>query len=101
MDEAGGILLSLGPFAEEDVIALWRSVVSSSGLLPMVRKEGSDTVVLARQVGRLRLGSGRQAPRLVVLGGRRPRFLVRRKSARLPARPRVHAEREIAAGAAT
>lgn len=86
VDPAGDVLLSLGPFAEEDVIARWRSVVAVSGLVPMLRKNSHDVETLARQMGRLRLGSVRPAKRLGVLTGRRPRFLCKRATGR-PAAP--------------
>jgi hypothetical protein len=51
-----------------------------------------------QQIGRLQLGPVRIRRGKAVLSGRRPRFLVRRKTARLPRRPLVYREREIAGG---
>jgi hypothetical protein len=46
----------------------------------------------------VQLGQIRIRRRHGVLNGRRPRFLTRRKTGRLPVRPAVHREREIIAG---
>ena len=98
IDCAGAEAMTLGPFPEEDVIALWRAISVASGLTPMMRAWNGRTEPLACQLGRLRLGKAHDRKRLVVLNGRRPRFLVRRKSSRLPMRPLVFREREIAGG---
>lgn len=98
VDGAGREAMQLGPFPEEDVIAVWRAVAASSGLTPMMRAWNGRTEPLACQLGRLRLGEAHDRRRLKVLSGRRPRFLVRRKSSRLPVRPLVFREREIAGG---
>lgn len=101
VDAAGGSVSSLGPFPEEDVIALWRAIAASSGLTPMMRAWNGKTEPLACQLGRLRLGRVADRRRLGVLNRRRPRFLARRKSARLPVRPLVYREQEIAGGVGT
>jgi hypothetical protein len=56
------------------------------------------TEPLACQLGKLRLGRVQDRRRLAVLNRRRPRFLTRRKSGRLPTLPLVFREREIAKG---
>lgn len=94
----GRTLLTFGPFAEEDVIAAWRSLGDASGLPLAIEAPGGALETPCQQVGRLRLTSMPDRRRLVVLTGRRPRFLTRRKSARLSERPVVHREWEIAAG---
>jgi hypothetical protein len=101
IDAVGRSVLSLGPFPEEDVIAIWRSMAAASGLTPMMRAWNGKTEPLACQLGRLRLGRVADRRRLGVLNRRRPRFLARRKSARLPVRPLVYREREIAGGVGT
>lgn len=97
-DSAGAARLVLGPYDETDVIAIWRSLASASGLPLLVA--GPDGVLqhVQPQLGRLRLGDTTDRARLKVLSGRRPRFLVRRKSGRMPLRPLVYREREIMAG---
>jgi hypothetical protein len=98
VDGAGQALLTLGPFPEEEVIALWRSIVGACGITPMMRAWNGETEPLACQLGKLRLGPVQDRRRLAVLHRRRPRFLTRRKSARLPPRPLVFREREIVRG---
>lgn len=98
VDKAGEAVLTLGPFAEDDVIATWRGVVASSGLTPMMRAWNGYTEPLANQIGKLRLGRAQDRKRLAVLARRRPRFLVRRKSTRLPKLPLVFREPVLANG---
>lgn len=98
VDRDGEAAYSFGPFPEEDVIAVWRSLAAATGLTPMMRAWNGRTEPLACQLGRLRLGQAQDRRRLGVLSRRRPRFLVRRKSARLPSRPLIFREREIAGG---
>ena len=97
-DAAGRPLGTLGPFAEDEVVAVWRRVAAASGLPLLVAGPDGSLEPAYPQVGRLRLGAERDTRRLAVLSGRRPRFLVRRKASRLPRRPLVHQESEIAAG---
>lgn len=97
VDGAGRTALRLGPFAEEDVIATWRSIAAASGLVPMMRA-GGETTALGSRMGCVRLGGTHARRRIPLLGRRRPRFLARRKSARLPLRPLIYREREIASG---
>ncbi len=62
---------------------------------PVLRSDRIDA--LAVQIGRLRIGPvTRRRARIRVR--RRPRFLLRRKGSRLPSRPLVYREREIAGG---
>jgi hypothetical protein len=98
VDRAGRTLLNLGPFGDEDAVAIWRSLSASSGLpMLMVGLDGHVSQPF-QQIGRLQLGPVRIRRGKAVLSGRRPRFLVRRKTARLPRRPLVYREREIAGG---
>jgi hypothetical protein len=91
----GQSLLRLGTFAEEDVIAAWQSLGQASGLPLRVQTEAGDLLASIRQLGRVVLGAAPTPRRHRVLSGRRPRFLVRRKTGRFPRRPRVHREPEI------
>lgn len=100
VDADGVTFLSLGPFAEEDVVATWRSIAASSGLLLLASGPDGRLDPIYPQLGRVVMGERRDGRRLAVLAGRRPRFLVKRKPARLPRRPRVHRERELVAGRA-
>jgi hypothetical protein len=93
--ESGGQGIVIGRFGEEDIVAVWRSFAESSGL-PLVLERCDGTFGQTyQQFGRLRVGPVRQRRRHGLLAGRRPRFLVRRKTARLPDRPIVHRGREI------
>lgn len=98
VDAEGEVLSRLGPFGEDDIVALWRDFAAKSGLPRMIIREGGGLSTVSRQLGRVALGTTRQRRRHGLLNGRRPRFLVRRKSARLPARPQIHRnENEIIA----
>lgn len=99
VDEAGATLMSLGRYAEADVVAVWRGVAAVSGLCPMTVDDSGALHRPFPQIGRLRLGAVRIRRGHGLLGGRRPRFLTRRKTARLPRSPLVHREREIIAPA--
>jgi hypothetical protein len=97
-DEEGGCLLSLGPFPEEDVIAIWRALGATSGLALSIRVSGGAIESPCPQLGRVRVGAVSQRRRLAVLSGRRPRFLARRKPGRPAGRPLVYPRFELAAG---
>ncbi len=98
VDAQDGVLARLGPFTEEDVVAIWRDCAARTGLPRMILREDGQFAEVSRQIGRLSLGRSRQRRRVGLLNGRRPRFLVRRKTARLPARPQIHrGENEIIA----
>lgn len=89
----------LGPFCEDEVVALWRDVAGKSGLARMIVKEDGSLAAVSRQIGPVALGLTRTRRRHGLLSGRRPRFLVRRKTGSLPVRPLIHrGESEIACG---
>ena len=98
--EQPGEPVRLGPYADEDVIALWRQMAAASGL-PLLLP-GPDGVLQQPypQLGRILLGTKSDRRRLAVLSGRRPRFLAKRRATALPRRPRIHRESEIFAGRA-
>jgi hypothetical protein len=91
-------VLTLGPYSEDDIVAEWRAIAAASGLPLALRLSNGSIMALYPQVGRLRIGPGCPRSRHGLLGGRRPRFLTRRKTSRFPVRPRIHREPEIAAG---
>jgi Family of unknown function (DUF6101) len=95
VDADGRTLLRLGPYDEADVIAVWRALGAASGLALMVRHEDGRIEQPFPQIGRVQLGAIRIRRRHGLLNGRRPRFLVRRKTTRLPLRPLIHREREM------
>ncbi len=90
IDGEGEVTMRLGPFPEEEIVALWRDIATTGGLARMLLREDGSIVPVSQQLGPVVLGKGRQRRRHAALSGRRPRFLVRRKTARLPARPCIH-----------
>lgn len=98
VDAEGEALSRLGPFAEEDVVAIWRDLAAKTGLPRMIVREDGVLSLVSQQLGRVALGTTRQRRRHGLLSDRRPRFLVRRKTGRLPVRPQIHrGENEIIA----
>lgn len=98
VDAEGEELHRLGSFDEDDVVAIWRDIAARAGLVRMIIREDGVLVPVTEQIGRLILGRVRIRRRHAGLGGRRPRFLARRKTGRLPARPQIHrGENEIIA----
>jgi hypothetical protein len=93
VDERGGTLMVLGRFGDDEVVAAWREVGAASGFSLVTQSEDGVLQHPYPQVGRVQLGRIRIRRRHGL--GRRPRFLVRRKTARLPRRPTIHREREI------
>ena len=97
-DAEGDELHRLGSFDEDDVVAVWRDIAARAGLVRMIVREDGALVPVSQQIGRLILGQVRIRRRHAGLGRRRPRFLTRRKTGRLPARPLIHrGENEIIA----
>ncbi|MCB5175426.1 MULTISPECIES: DUF6101 family protein [Microvirga] len=88
-------LLTLGPYAEEDVVAEWRALGAAAGLPLTVRFSNGSVMALCRQVGRLQVGPLWPRSRHKLLTSRRPRFLTRRKTGCFPQRPRIFREAEI------
>ncbi|WP_342107113.1 DUF6101 family protein [Methylobacterium sp. SI9] len=98
VDAEGGELHRLGCYDEDDVVAIWRDIAARAGLVRMIIREDGMLMPVTEQIGRLILGRVRIRRRHAGLGGRRPRFLARRKTGRLPARPQIHrGENEIIA----
>lgn len=98
VDAEGDVLQRLGSFEEDDVVAVWRDIAARAGLVRMIVREDGLLVPVSQQIGRLILGQVRIRRRHAGLGRRRPRFLARRKTGRLPARPQIfRGENEIIA----
>ena len=95
VDEVGDTLMVFGRFDEDEVVAVWRDLGARTGFPLVTQCEDGAVQHPFPQVGRVRLGRIRIRRRHGLLSGRRPRFLGRRKTARLPRRPTVHREREI------
>jgi len=95
VDDQGETLMVLGRFDEDEVVAVWRDLAATTGFPLLTQSEDGAVQHPFPQVGRVRLGRIRIRRGHGLLTGRRPRFLVRRKTARLPRRPTVYREREI------
>lgn len=92
VDGDGGTLMVFGQFGEDEVVAAWRELGSKTGFPLLTQSEDGALQHPFPQVGRVQLGRIRIRRRH---GSRRPRFLVRRKTTRMPRRPMVYREREI------
>lgn len=95
IDEAGVARMRFGPFPEEEVVAIWRSLGKSSGLPLLLLLTDGRLEAPFPQLGRVQLGAIRMRRRHGLLNDRRPRFLTRRKVGRWPARPRVVRGRDL------
>jgi hypothetical protein len=93
VDDLGGTLMVLGQFGEDEVVAAWRGLGATTGFPLITQSEDGALQHPFPQVGRVQLGRIRIRRRHGL--SRRPRFLARRKTARLPRRPTIHREREI------
>ncbi len=74
---------------QDDAIAVWRDAGQVSGLPLLLETSDGAITEPYPQVGRVALGAVRIRRRHALLAGRRPRFLTRRKTGRLPERPVV------------
>ncbi len=90
VDAEGLCRVDLGRVEAESVIALWRDLSARLGLPGVLIGPDGAVTQPFDQIGRLALGPIRIRRRHAFLAGRRPRFLVRRKTARLPERPLIH-----------
>jgi hypothetical protein len=95
VDAYGTTLLPLGRFSDTDVVAEWRRLGASSGLPLLIERADGGFDLPFPQLGRLQLGTIHTRRRHGPLNGRRPRFLTRRKTGRLPVRPAVHRDRPL------
>jgi hypothetical protein len=91
----GEVIAGFGPFPEEEVVAHWRSLARFTGLPLLVERPDGGHNAPFPQIGPLIVGSIRIRRRHGLLNGRRPRFLVRRKTGAWPLRPAVHRDLEI------
>ncbi|MGX1787754.1 DUF6101 family protein [Bosea sp. NPDC055332] len=74
---------------QDDAIAVWRDAGQTSGLPLLLETSDGAITEPYPQVGRVALGAIHIRRRHALLAGRRPRFLTRRKTGRLPERPIV------------
>jgi hypothetical protein len=82
-----GRSVTVAELSEEEAIAAWRDIGRSSGLSLLLETPDGAISEPYPQIGRLALGPIRIRRRHALLAGRRPRFLTRRKTGRLPERP--------------
>ncbi|ACL55405.1 DUF6101 family protein [Methylobacterium nodulans] len=94
LDKDGDPLMQLGTYGDADVVAVWRRLGAETGLPLLVIQEDGAVTPLGAQLGRVKLGAVRIRRRHGLLSGRRPRFLCRRKTGRLPLRPAVHRDED-------
>lgn len=99
IDETGAVACALGAYHEEEVVAIWRRLGSSSGLPLMLQDPDGSLLEPYPQMGAVQLGACTQRRRHGLMRHRRPRFLTRRKTGAPTARPLVHRENEIFSGA--
>ncbi|TNC10261.1 hypothetical protein FF100_23550 [Methylobacterium terricola] len=95
LDRSGDPLMSLGLYGDDEVVAVWRRLGAETGLPMVVIQEDGAVAPMGQQVGRLKLGAIRIRRRHGLLAHRRPRFLTRRKTARLPLRPLVYRDEAL------
>ena len=95
VDAANVMLVRLGPFDEDEIVAAWRALGAASGLPLLVERVDGGLDAPFSQVGPVALGPIRIRRRHGLLNNRRPRFLVRRKTGRFPPRPRVFSGDEL------
>lgn len=83
------VLLSVA--GDADVVAEWRAASRRFGLPMIVQRPDSGVIALEAMLGPLLLGKAHSGRRLKALTReRRPRFLTRRSTTRLPLAPVVH-----------
>ncbi|MBS7702277.1 DUF6101 family protein [Chelatococcus asaccharovorans] len=82
----------VGLYDAADIVAQWQAQAKATGLpllLPCGGARGDGYERLYENVGAVRLGAIIASRHQAVLARRRPRFLVRRKTTRMPERPIV------------
>ncbi|WP_054207349.1 MULTISPECIES: DUF6101 family protein [Bosea] len=84
-----GRSITVATVNQDDAVALWRDCGRASGLPLLLETSDGAISEPFPQIGPLALGPIRVRRRHAFLNGRRPRFLVRRKSGRLAERPVV------------
>lgn len=88
----GGRQDIIGLYDAADIVAQWQAQAKATGLpllLPCAGPRGDGYEPLYEHVGAVRLGAIIGSRHQALLARRRPRFLVRRKTARMPERPIV------------
>lgn len=89
LTEGDGRAIAIAVVDQDDAVALWRDCGRFSGLPLLLESVDGAISEPFPQIGRVALGAVRIRRRHAFLNGRRPRFLTRRKTGQLPARPVV------------
>ena len=84
-----GRSITVATVDQDDAVALWRDCGRASGMPLLLETSDGAITEPFPQIGPLALGPIRVRRRHSFLNGRRPRFLVRRKTGRLADRPVV------------
>ena len=84
-----GRSITVATVDQDDAVALWRDCGRASGMSLLLENSDGEISEPFPQLGCLALGPIRVRRRHSFLNGRRPRFLVRRKTGRLAERPVV------------
>ncbi|MET7245233.1 DUF6101 family protein [Methylobacterium sp. EM32] len=95
LDRSGDPVMRLGIWGDDEVVAVWRRLGAESGLPLVVIQEDGAVSPMGEQIGRVKLGVVRIRRRHGLLAHRRPRFLTRRKTGRLPLRPLVYRDEAL------
>ncbi|WP_342359160.1 DUF6101 family protein [Terrarubrum flagellatum] len=86
-----GVSVVLSVQGDADVVAEWRAASRSFGLPMIVQRPDAGVIALEAMIGPLLLGKAHSGRRMRALTrSRRPRFLMRRQTTRLPLAPIVH-----------
>jgi hypothetical protein len=84
-----GRSITIATVDQDDAVALWRDCGRASGMPLLLENCDGEVTEPFPQIGPLALGPIRVRRRHAFLNGRRPRFLVRRKTGKLAERPVV------------
>ncbi len=84
-----GRSITIATVDQDDAVALWRDCGRASGMPLLLETSDGEISEPFPQIGPLALGPIRVRRRHAFLNGRRPRFLVRRKTGKLAERPVV------------
>ncbi|MFO1147672.1 MAG: hypothetical protein U1E62_04780 [Alsobacter sp.] len=85
-DDAQDVLL-FADVDEAQVVALWRRTAADLGQPLLIETPAGETLEATPQIGLVLRGPTHERRRILALTKRRPLFLRRRKTARLPDRP--------------
>jgi hypothetical protein len=86
-EEDGQNVLLFPDVDEAEVVALWRRTAADLGQPLLIETPAGELVEAAAQIGLVLHGPTWERRRTLAMTKRRPRFLRRRKTARLPERP--------------